>query len=388
MPAEVTRTTGIEFASVDWQPCGHKDIVICHGESHYDFHLYYKKQSELESDDMRCDKSKPIHEQIMCLDDDGPQSACDTSLSGASCGTNHKYFKLMRDHLPVTVDGKSVDYCMDPTSAIPASGVHYGDKSETLKEWVRPVTITGSHDCELTFFEPMVSWKWITNSAGAGSASEQWPNWKSGEIVYNQRTLDAIPTRWQVKVSDACAEGAAGTCHIQIIVYGKKCDPLTGCAGKGARNCAGATASEGGVKNCLDGKVYYTSSGVLPVGGNSENSAAATTIQTGGSHQQLVDQLNSGGSSSSATSSSTAAPTQPTTDTRPGSTGVAGSSGGGDGATPAPSSSNSNSENEDTPSSARRASHGPGLAEMTVAVLAAVFAGPVVSLTTVTASTR
>lgn len=380
----MTSKTGIEFASVDWQPCGHKDIVICHGESHYDFHLYYKKQSELEGDDMKCDKSKPIHEQIMCLDDDGPQSACDKSKP--ICGTNHKYFKLMRDHLPVTVDGKSVDYCMDPTSAIPASGVHYGDKSETLKEWVRPVTITGSHDCELTFFEPMVSWKWITNSAGAGSASEQWPNWKSGEIVYNERTLDAIPTRWQVKVSDACADGVAGTCHIQIIVYGKKCDPVTGCAGKGAKNCAGATASEGGVKNCLDGKVYYTSSGQLP--GSGENSAAATTIQTGGSHQQLVDQLNSGGSS--ATASSTAAPAQPTTDTRPGSTGVAGAGSGesaGD-ATVAPSSSNSNSDN-DTPSSAHRRSHGSGLAAMTVAVLAAIFAWPVVSLSfaTATAST-
>lgn len=38
---KIKETTGIQFASVDWQPCGHKDIVICHGESHYDFHLYY-----------------------------------------------------------------------------------------------------------------------------------------------------------------------------------------------------------------------------------------------------------------------------------------------------------------------------------------------------------
>merc|ERR1719210_2867329 len=38
---EIKKLTGIHFASVDWQPCGHKDITICHGESHYDFHLYY-----------------------------------------------------------------------------------------------------------------------------------------------------------------------------------------------------------------------------------------------------------------------------------------------------------------------------------------------------------
>jgi hypothetical protein len=75
--------------------------VICHGESHYDFHLYYVDQDELESDEMKCDKDKPIHEQIMCHDDNEQ---------------NHKYFKLMKDNIPISVDGQNVDYCVDPTS--------------------------------------------------------------------------------------------------------------------------------------------------------------------------------------------------------------------------------------------------------------------------------
>merc|ERR1719499_2621720 len=55
---EVTEKTGVRFASVDWTPCGHKDIVICHAESHYDFHLYYVDQDELST--MHCDGAKPM----------------------------------------------------------------------------------------------------------------------------------------------------------------------------------------------------------------------------------------------------------------------------------------------------------------------------------------
>ena len=58
---------------------------------------------------MRCDKSKPIHEQIMCHDDDGP------SIDGGA-EQNHKYFKLMGDNIPTKIGGKEVDYCVDPTS--------------------------------------------------------------------------------------------------------------------------------------------------------------------------------------------------------------------------------------------------------------------------------
>lgn len=340
VPQEVTDKTGIEFASVDWQPCGHKDIVICHGESHYDFHLYYVPQEELESERYRCDKTKPIHEQIMCMDDDGPNAECTKSDTEecSQAAVNHKYFKLMKDNLPVTVGGKQVDYCMDPTSAIPASGVHYGDKSETLNEWVRPVTITGSHDCKLTFFEPMISWKWIANGAGSGSSgtgkSEQWPSWKSGEIVYNERTLDALPTRWQVKVSEACAaqdlSASKEKCHIQIIVYGQKCDSAAkgGCKGKGARNCAGATATEGGVKNCLTDKIYFTgkldsaSDGALPTptptdsddkiktsGSNSDGAGSTQTASTtaaGNDSNSSARQRVSGGSSAQLASASLA----------------------------------------------------------------------------------
>ena len=27
---EITNVTGVKFASADWQPCGHKEITICH----------------------------------------------------------------------------------------------------------------------------------------------------------------------------------------------------------------------------------------------------------------------------------------------------------------------------------------------------------------------
>merc|ERR1712157_338794 len=47
VPPEVTAVTGIKFASIDWQPCGHKDITICHAESHYDIHFYYATEAEL-----------------------------------------------------------------------------------------------------------------------------------------------------------------------------------------------------------------------------------------------------------------------------------------------------------------------------------------------------
>jgi len=30
-----------------------------------------------------------------------------------------------------------------------------------MGEWKTPVTIIGSHDCQIKFFEPMVSYKWM-----------------------------------------------------------------------------------------------------------------------------------------------------------------------------------------------------------------------------------
>merc|ERR1711977_467902 len=48
---EITAVTGIEVVDVSWQPCGHKEITICHAESHYDMHLYYVKNP---IDDPRC----------------------------------------------------------------------------------------------------------------------------------------------------------------------------------------------------------------------------------------------------------------------------------------------------------------------------------------------
>ena len=58
---------------------------------------------------MKCDKDKPIHEQIMCHDDDGP------NVPGGD-EQNHKYFKLMKDNIPTNINGQDVNYCVDPTS--------------------------------------------------------------------------------------------------------------------------------------------------------------------------------------------------------------------------------------------------------------------------------
>jgi hypothetical protein len=265
---QIFKKTGIKFASVDWQPCGHKDIVICHGESHYDFHLYYKTQDEVNSEDMRCDKTVPLHEQIMCMDDDN-YACAEQSGPSARC-PNHQYFKLMKDNQPQTIGGAAVDYCVDPTSAIPASGIHYGDKTETTSEWKKPVTIMGSHDCELTFFEPMVSWRWI-QQRGRQTGQGSWPNFDSGNIVYNRKGFEGLPVRWQVKVGGSgqtellngqsmgdCSYNSGGgispsNCHVKIVVYGKKCSDDNGCSQDGIgyggsnRQCAGADSASGGI---------------------------------------------------------------------------------------------------------------------------------------------
>merc|ERR1719253_2030536 len=104
------------------------------------------------------------------------------------------------------------------------SGVHYGDKSETLDEWLRPVSITGSYDCGLTFFEPMFSEKWLTgcndagvapehcnkNKAGSVAAGAEWPLFDSGVLEYNsdgktnagvtdKGSYHALPRKWTVR---------------------------------------------------------------------------------------------------------------------------------------------------------------------------------------------
>mmetsp|Transcript_94325 Transcript_94325/g.173645 ORF Transcript_94325/g.173645 Transcript_94325/m.173645 type:complete len:398 (-) Transcript_94325:122-1315(-) len=219
--SEIKAQTGIQFASVDWQPCGHKDILICHGESHYDFHLYYDTEERMNSLAMckigtKANPSLPVCENTSDL-------------------INKDYFKLIGKNMPrsakvtsgtdsrLTVD-KTFDFCVDPTSAILRSGVHYGDETETLTEWKAPVTIIGSHNCSLKFFEPMISSKWITGQ----SPNSPWPHYEVSDIQYNQKDFVALPSGWSISVTEGCKDSSSGSCHITVTVEGTRC-PESGC---------------------------------------------------------------------------------------------------------------------------------------------------------------
>lgn len=158
---------------------------------------------------------------------------------------NHDYFKLIDHNMPVgakissgtspKVD-RSFNFCVDDTSAILRSGVHYGDKGETLDEWKTPVTIIGSHDCRMLFFEPMISWKWIS---GRLKYNGYWPSYQVSDIRYNRKTFDALPHSWGVTVTPGCEAAWRGPCRIQITVEGTKCPP-GGCTIR--RECGGMTS--------------------------------------------------------------------------------------------------------------------------------------------------
>jgi len=226
---DIKAKTGIQFASVDWQPCGHKDIAICHGESHYDFHLYYVPEAELAGMEM-CEIGTAANPKLpVCRDSR-------TNLNNAA------YFNLINDNMPVSASISSVDsltkqdhtfnFCVDPSSAILRSGVHYGDKGETLNEWKTPVTIMGSHDCRLLFFEPMISWKWIR---GDLKNQGHWPSYEVSNLQYNKKTFEALPHKWSVTVSPGCENANETTsCKIKITVEGTQC-PSGGCSVK--RQC-------------------------------------------------------------------------------------------------------------------------------------------------------
>jgi hypothetical protein len=217
---EIKRVTGIEFVSADWQPCGHKDITICHGESHYDVHLYYTTEATLNSWPT-CDIGTARNPRLpVCQDSSNPANAA--------------YFQTINKNMPqsATVSAnrnasstthKDFNFCLDESSAILRSGVHYGDQSETLDEWKTPVSIIGSHGCQLQFFEPMVSWKWIAGFI----ANTAWPFFKVENIAYNEKQFEALPSSWSINVSNSCGT-QAGPCHIQFIVEGTKC-PQAGC---------------------------------------------------------------------------------------------------------------------------------------------------------------
>eukprot|EP00930_Biecheleria_cincta_P085631 TRINITY_DN75016_c0_g1_i1.p1 TRINITY_DN75016_c0_g1~~TRINITY_DN75016_c0_g1_i1.p1 ORF type:complete len:470 (+),score=68.00 TRINITY_DN75016_c0_g1_i1:112-1410(+) len=249
LSSDITAKTGFRFASADWQPCGHKDIVICHAESHYDFHLYYVDESELNAMP-ECKIGTASNPDLPVCQDSGSNAA------------NHDYFKLINSSIPIKISTsqagtdeqveKNVDFCVDPTSAILRSGVHYGDKSETLNEWRTPVTIMGSHDCKLKFFEPMVSWNWIS---GCVRGDTPWPVFNVSEIIYSSKSIVALPTTWQVEVSPGCKaqdclrKEPIGQCHIKITVEGEAC-PAEGCP-EIRQEC-------GEMPDCVTGKTYQS----------------------------------------------------------------------------------------------------------------------------------
>jgi len=265
VPPELTRITGIQYASVDWTPCGHKNVVICHAESHYDFHLYYIPQAEAESAKMACINSAPNCPR-------GPQE-------------NAKFFNVMRGNLPARRNLQTQDFCVDPTSAIAGSGIHYGDRCETLNEWQTPVSIIGSHDCKLTFFEPMISWRWII---GMFSPSE-WPTWESGEIEYNEKRFGPLITKWRVDVSRSCKDvGYGGSsvtpCHIKITAEGVKCPP-GGCAPPqrecgAVKSCLGDEILRGSPSASLRQAIHNTTAGASPTAATTCHPRSGTSSAT------------------------------------------------------------------------------------------------------------
>merc|ERR1719201_951057 len=138
---------------------------------------------------------------------------------------------------------KAFDFCVDTSSAILRSGVHYGDQSETNDEWKTPVTIVGSHDCRLLFFEPMISWKWIS---GGLQAQSHYPTYEVSDLQYNKKTFEALPHSWSVSVSPGCQPGDATPCKITITVEGPQC-PSGGCTVK--HEC-------GSIRDCKTNAAY------------------------------------------------------------------------------------------------------------------------------------
>lgn len=255
MSSEITQVTGVKFASADWQPCGHKEITICHAESHYDFHLYYEDESVMNALPM-CDIGVATNPDLpVCRD-------------SATVAANHDYFRLINHSIPLSMSTSSGDgdplveeeaemgFCVDPTSAVLRSGIHYGDTRETLQEWKTPVTIVGSHNCELKFFEPMFSWKWVSGCVDASSQETSWPVFQVANIQYTKKGIESLPDLWKIEVSEACRATScfpgemdppeSNVCHVKLTVQGDAC-PETGCTL--LREC-------GTIKDCSTGRMY------------------------------------------------------------------------------------------------------------------------------------
>jgi hypothetical protein len=248
---DIVRTTGVRFASADWQPCGHKEITICHAESHYDFHMYYEDEAVMNALPL-CDIGVPTNPDLPVCRDTANQD-------------NHDYFRLINHSIPLSLKQSSPEgvivetdknFCVDPSSAVVRSGIHYGDASETLDEWKTPVTIIGSHDCQLKFFEPMFSWKWV--SGCVNSAQTSWPVFEVQDIQYTKKGIESLPDSWKVEVNEACRAAncfpgamdppSAEVCHIKLTAQGTKC-PEGGCTL--LREC-------GDILDCSTGTTYVS----------------------------------------------------------------------------------------------------------------------------------
>lgn len=254
---EITQVTGVKFASADWQPCGHKEITICHAESHYDFHLYYEDETTMNELPL-CQIGVPTNPDLPVCQD------------SATLPENHDYFRLVNHSIPLTMsmsnpaatddstllNNVKKEFCVDPSSAVLRSGVHYGDASETLEEWKTPVTILGSHDCQLKFFEPMFSWKWVSGCVPESQTS--WPTFEVANIQYSKKGIESLPDSWKIEVSEACKAQScfpgqmdpplSEVCHIKLTAEGTKCPP-EGCTL--LKEC-------GTMKDCSTGMPYIS----------------------------------------------------------------------------------------------------------------------------------
>jgi hypothetical protein len=252
---EITNVTGVKFASADWQPCGHKEITICHAESHYDFHLYYEDESTMNALPM-CQIGVPTNPDLPVCQDSGSEIV------------NHEYFRLINHSIPLTMSVSSPlnnnvlvesdkTFCVDPSSVVVRSGIHYGDASETLDEWKTPVTIIGSHNCQLKFFEPMFSWKWVSGCVEETQTS--WPLYEVQNIQYTKKGIESLPDAWSIEVSEECKAQScfpgemdpptSNVCHIKLIVEGDKCPEETGCTL--LKEC-------GTIEDCSTGTTYVS----------------------------------------------------------------------------------------------------------------------------------
>eukprot|EP00977_Amphora_coffeiformis_P009894 scaffold2290_cov170-Amphora_coffeaeformis.AAC.14 len=279
---EITRVTGVKFASPDWQPCGHKEITICHAESHYDFHMYYEDESVMNALPL-CEIGVPSNPDLPVCQD------------SATLETNHDYFRLINHSIPLSLSQSSPNgndglvaaeknFCVDPSSAVLRSGIHYGDTSETLLEWKTPVTIVGSHDCQLKFFEPMFSWKWVSGCVPAAQTS--WPVFEVANIQYTKKGIESLPDYWKIEVNEACRANScfpgqmdpptSEICHIKLTAQGDKC-PESGCTL--LREC-------GAIKDCSTGSTYvspWTDTTSTITDDSSRGSKAPTPAETDGS---------------------------------------------------------------------------------------------------------